>query len=403
MAKIGILGGTFHPIHNGHLYIAKQAMKAFDFDELWIMPAGIPPHKRLSGDISRFERLEMCQAAVSEMKGVRVISDEIFQTTKSYTYETLQRFHARYPENSFYFIIGEDSLDSFAHWVHPEIIASLATIVVAVRSQHSIDDPVFLQKLRDTENAFHGKFEAIPTEFMDISSTRLRELLSEGKSIKEFIPEGAWRYIQEHRLYEATMEANDTLRKQIQKDLKAQLKHSRYEHTLGVTYTACALAMRYNYPLTEARFAGLLHDWGKFLSDEEQLHFCRKHHIPVTEAEEKAPYLLHAKIGAYVAEHTYNITSKDVLHAILVHTTGCPNMNLLDKILFTADYIEPNRKEAPRLEDIRAMAFADLDMAVLMILEDSIAYIEQSNRPMDPTTLETYEYYKTYLAERGRK
>ncbi|MCR5668049.1 MAG: bis(5'-nucleosyl)-tetraphosphatase (symmetrical) YqeK, partial [Lachnospiraceae bacterium] len=108
------------------------------------------------------------------------------------------------------------------------------------------------------------------------------------------------------------------------------------------------------------------------------------------------PYLLHAKIGAYVAREKYGIEDEDVCHAILVHTTGVPNMNLLDKILFTADYIEPNRKDAPRLEDIRMMAFENLDTAVLMILEDSIKYIEDTKRPMDPTTMDTYEYYKTH-------
>lgn len=395
MARIGILGGTFHPIHNGHLYIAKAAMRAFDFDELWIMPAGVPPHKQLKGDISRFERLEMCRAAIAEEPQMKLISDEIFKTTPSYTYETLQHFHQRFPQHEFFFIIGEDSLDSFAHWVHPEIICSLATIVVAVRDEETKDYQDMQQKIERLSNQFSGTFLLIPSKHVPISSTMLRQMLAKGESIAAYIPAGAFQYILEHRLYEDTMEPQEELRKKIQKDLKEKLKKSRYEHTLGVMYTCCALAMRYNYPLTEARFAGLLHDCAKHLTDEEQLAFCKKHHLEVTDAEALAPYLLHAKIGAYIAEHSYGITDASVIHAILVHTTGVPQMNLLDKILFTADYIEPNRKEAPRLEDIRSMAFADLDTAVLMILEDSIRYIEDSGRPMDPTTMETYEYYKS--------
>ena len=308
------------------------------------------------------------------------------------------KFHAAYPEDEFYFIIGEDSLDSFAHWVHPEIIASLATIVVAVRNEENRNYHSLEAKTKALAEQFHGRFEVISSENIPISSTMLRERLLQGESVAEFVPSNAVAYMQEHHLYEEHMEDNEELRKDITKDLKKNLKKSRYEHTMGVMYTCCALAMRYDYPLVPARFAGLLHDVAKYLSDEEQISYCKKHEIAITAAEKQAPYLLHAKIGAYMARHDYGITNDDVLHAITVHTTGAPDMSLLDKILFTADYIEPNRKEAPRLDVIRTTAFEDLDRAVLMILEDSIAYINETKRPMDETTLATYEYYKNTIA-----
>ena len=396
MAKIGILGGTFHPIHNGHLYIAKQALAAFGFDELWILPAGLPPHKMVEGHISRVQRLKICEAAIADEPAMRIIPDEIFKTTTSYTYETLQAFHVAYPQHQFSFIIGEDSLNSFDSWVHPEIICQLADIVVAVRNDKNQDYHSLEARTKELSKKYGGTFSIIPSENMPISSTMLRKMLAEGADVSMYMPKLAYEYIKEHQLYQVTMEDDLKLRKEIQEDLKNNLKKSRYEHTLGVMYTACSLAMRYQYSMTKARFAGLLHDWAKYLSDEEQLAYCKKHHIEITPAEEQAPYLLHAKIGAYVAREKYGIDDEDVCHAILVHTTGVPNMNLLDKILFTADYIEPNRKDAPRLEDIRMMAFENLDTAVLMILEDSIKYIEDTKRPMDPTTMDTYEYYKTH-------
>ena len=161
MKRIGILGGTFNPIHNGHVYIAKQAMEAFSFDELWVMPAGIPPHKRIAGDISPYSRRMLCEAAVADEPKMRVISEEIYKATPSYTYETLQKFHAEFPQDEFYFIIGEDSLDSFAHWVHPEIIASLATIVVAVRNDENRDYHSLEAKARALAKEFSGRFELI--------------------------------------------------------------------------------------------------------------------------------------------------------------------------------------------------------------------------------------------------
>lgn len=397
MAKIGILGGTFHPIHNGHLYIAKQALAAFGFDELWIMPAGLPPHKMLEGAISRVQRLKLCKAAIEGESAMRIIPDEIFKTTTSYTYETLTEFHKKYPKHQFSFIIGEDSLDSFDSWVHPEIICQYADIVVAVRNDANRDYHSLEARAKELSEKFDATFSIIPSENVPISSTMLRKMLSDGEDVSAYIPPKAYTYIKEHRLYQKTMEDDVKLRKEICEDLKKNLKKSRFEHTMGVTYTACALAMRYQYSMNKARLAGLLHDWAKYLIDDEQLAYCKKHGIKVTKAEEQAPYLLHAKIGAYIAKVKYGIDDADIYHAILVHTTGAPKMNLLDKILFTADYIEPNRKDAPRLEDIRMMAFENLDTAVLMILEDSIQYIKDTKRPMDPTTMETYEYYKEQL------
>ena len=168
----------------------------------------------------------------------------------------------------------------------------------------------------------------------------------------------------------------------------------RFEHTLGVTYTSACLAMCYNENIQDAEIAGLLHDCAKCLSDEKRLDICHKQKITVTDIENRHPHLLHGKVGAYLAKKKYDITDPQILHAIAVHTTGCPDMNLLDKIIYIADYIEPHRDKAPHLEDIRRKSFADIDAGLFMILEDSVQYLSQSPSDMDPMTLETYEYYK---------
>ena len=167
----------------------------------------------------------------------------------------------------------------------------------------------------------------------------------------------------------------------------------RFEHTLGVEYTAAALAMRYDCDVRKAQIAGLLHDCAKCLTDEKRLSICRKHKIPITTVEKKNPFLLHAKVGAYLARNKYGIKNQDILNAICNHTTGRQNMSTLEKIVFIADYIEPGRTHAPNLAEIRKLAFVDLDKAVLRILEDTLDYLNDTGGDIDPMTEETWKFY----------
>ena len=185
----------------------------------------------------------------------------------------------------------------------------------------------------------------------------------------------------------------DQIRK-IRKKMEKTLDPKRYEHTLGVAYTASALAMRYQEDMNKALVAGLLHDCAKCMDNEKKLHICQKHHIPVTDIEKKNPYLLHAKVGRHVAKKQFHIHDKDILNAILNHTTGRPGMSPLEKIVFIADYIEPNREKFEGLEEARRLAYLDLDMAMRYILEETIAFVKQRGRLLHPLSLEALEYYK---------
>lgn len=167
----------------------------------------------------------------------------------------------------------------------------------------------------------------------------------------------------------------------------------RFIHTLGVEFTAAALAMKHGAPLREAQAAGLLHDCAKCLTDEKQLSICEKHGLAVTEVERRNPYLLHGRVGAFLAKSKYGITDEDVLNAITWHTTGRPGMSLLEKIVFVADYIEPGRKNAPHLEEVRKLAFENLDEALIQILKNTLEYLQEGGREIDPLTKQTYNYY----------
>jgi len=181
--------------------------------------------------------------------------------------------------------------------------------------------------------------------------------------------------------------------KKIRKKMEKSLDPKRFEHTLGVAYTACCLAMCYDTDLNKAMTAGLLHDCAKCLNDEKKIAICEKHNIPINDVEKKNPFLLHAKVGSYMAMKQFNIHDQDIINAILNHTTARPGMSQLEKIIYIADYIEPGRKQAPNLVQIRKLAFQDLDLALIKILEDTLHYLRSINAPIDIMTQKTYDFY----------
>lgn len=186
----------------------------------------------------------------------------------------------------------------------------------------------------------------------------------------------------------------------IKQRLRRKLDADRYEHTIGVTYTATALAMRHNCDLKKAELAGLLHDCAKCMSDDAKLNKCIKYHLSVTETERRNPYLLHSKLGAFLAMNKYHVDDKDILNAVLYHTTGRPAMSILEKIIFIADYIEPGRSKAARLPEIRHIAFIDLDLAMYMILSDTVEYLKKKQGEFDTTTEKALTYYATIMKEK---
>ncbi len=185
-------------------------------------------------------------------------------------------------------------------------------------------------------------------------------------------------------------------RNEMRKRVKKQLDKSRYEHTLGVMYTAASLAMAHGYPMEDAMIAGLLHDCAKNIPDDEKLKLCKKHHIPINPTEQERPCLLHAKLGAFLAQTEYGIKNQGILHAIQVHTTGEPDMSMLDQIIYIADYIEPMRDKAPDLKEVRKLAFADLNRCVARILHDTLTYLHEKGGKIDPGTQRTYDYYRQF-------
>lgn len=176
--------------------------------------------------------------------------------------------------------------------------------------------------------------------------------------------------------------------------VQKELKYARFIHTMGVAFTAASLAERYDCDMRKAETAGILHDCAKYMDVDKMENLCRKNGLEISPLEEGNAALLHSKAGCILARKKYGVHDPEVLEAIRCHTTGKPDMTTLEKIVFIADYIEPGRDQAPHLDEIRKAAFEDLDLALCMILKDTLSYLKENEREIDSLTQKTYDYYE---------
>ncbi len=185
---------------------------------------------------------------------------------------------------------------------------------------------------------------------------------------------------------------------ELEKKIEEVQNPERFHHTIGVMNTAAALAMVHGVDIERARLAGLLHDCAKCVPNPDKIRLCEEYEVPFTEFERNNPHLLHGKLGAYFAKHIYNVNDDEICSAISYHTTGKCDMTVLEKIIFIADYIEPDRDEMPRLDVIRKTAFEDLDVCTEMIMSDSLVHLKEVGKPIDTSTMEAYEYYRNLIS-----
>lgn len=183
-------------------------------------------------------------------------------------------------------------------------------------------------------------------------------------------------------------------RLEMRERLQNKLTKKRFEHSLGVEYVSGCLAIVHGADVEKALIAGLLHDCAKCLSAEEKISRCKKHGLPISSVELENPELLHAKLGAFYAMEKYGIKDEEILSAIEFHTTGKPAMTIMEKLVFVADYIEPNRKVLPEIAEIRKEAFTDIDRSIVHILRNTLSYLDSGEcGSTDEMSVQTYNYY----------
>lgn len=198
--KIGIMGGTFDPIHNGHLMLGEYAYQEFQLDEVWFMPNGNPPHKSNDTIESQTKnRVEMVRRAIA---GKEYFSLQLYETKNkevNYSYKTMEHFIKTYPEYTFYFIIGADSLFSIEKWVHPEILLRDCIVLAAYRDDTGTDE--MLSQIQYLNEKYGADIRLLNTPNVDISSSDIRERIKDGLSIRKMVPEAVFDYIEENQLF----------------------------------------------------------------------------------------------------------------------------------------------------------------------------------------------------------
>lgn len=200
--KIGILGGTFDPIHLGHLIIAEQARDQYGLDQVLLIPSGHSYFKdnRAQKVLPALTRLEMTRKAVSDYPPFEVSDIEVLRSGNTYTYETLEELADLHPEAELYFIVGADTVCSMSTWREPARIFAACTVLAAMR-EDQVDPESFEQGIKDLENRFHARIRTISIPNIGISSTQIRERAGNGKSIHYLVPNALESYIIENGIY----------------------------------------------------------------------------------------------------------------------------------------------------------------------------------------------------------
>lgn len=394
--NIGIYGGTFDPPHMGHLAAAKAAVETLGLDTLLLIPACVPPHKALpEGGASAQQRYEMTVLASAELGKRAEVSDmELRRTGASYTSDTLEELRQRYPDDTLWLLMGSDMFLSLQSWHEPEKIAALAHIAAFSRENGDEAAAFAAQKAR-LEREYGGEVLCIPNpRVVEVSSTRVRRELAQGGG-REWLSDPVYGYILRNRLYGTHAELTGLTPEELRPVALSYLKPKRMPHVLGTEEEAVRLARRYGGDETQARIAALLHDCTKKLEMEEQLALCKQYGIELDEVERGALKLLHSKTGAAIAREVFGVEDA-VYDAILYHTTGKPDMTLLEKIIYLADYIEPTR-DFPGVEELRQVVYDDLDRGLLMGLTMTIQEMEEMGNPVHHMTRDA----RDYLLKRG--
>ena len=394
LMKIGIYGGSFNPPHLGHLAAARAAMNALGLDKLVFVPAGDPPHKRLAeGSPSPAQRLELTRIAADQLllpEVTEVWDAEVRREGKSYTADTLALAAERWPGDELWLLMGTDMFLTLHDWVEPEKILALAKVCAFGRSAAD-DAAVFAPQRERLARDYHAGVTIISIpDLVDISSTRLRELLAGGGG-REFLSPAVYGYILREKLYGTAADLKRLSLDELRCVSYSMVFARRLAHIKGCEEEAARLAVRWGADEEKLRRAAILHDCTKYLTREEHLDICDRYGAPLEALERATDKLLHAKSGAALAKHIFG-QEPEVCRAICYHTTARAGMSLEEKILYVADYMEPNR-DFPEVEELRRLAYTDLDRAVGMGAALSIQEMVRRDKELHHDTQGAYEFY----------
>lgn len=392
--RIVIYGGTFNPPHLGHVAAIRSVISQCEPTKLLVIPDNIPPHKQLAkGSPDEKERLMLTELAFGDIPEVEISDMELRRSGKSYSSDTVETLLQSYPDAELYLAMGTDMLLSFETWHRFEYLLGTVTLLVFARGDAE-DESIFKhgEYLKDRYGA---RIVYVTHEPLPISSSDIRELLPKREGADMLPPK-----VYERIIAKGDYEARPSL-PWLRERSYSYLAPKRIPHVVGCEQEAVRLAARWGENVEDAAEAGILHDITKKLVLSEQLILSEKYGIINDNREKANVKLLHAKTGAALSKELFNISDR-VYSAIRWHTTGKPDMSLLEKIIYMADYIEPNR-DFPGVDELRKLAYEDLDAAMTLGLYMSLEDIKSYGTEPYEVTVAAYEWYKEITYRFGRK
>jgi nicotinate-nucleotide adenylyltransferase len=386
--RIGLMGGSFNPIHLMHVAAARMAMEEAALDRVLFLPTGNPPHKR-EGLAPAKQRLDMVRLALAQETGFFPSDIEMNRSGTVYTVDTLLMLREQLPQAEFFYIIGEDTLYDLINWREPERVFQLCRFLVCYRP--GTGDSTDAKTVREELKRRGAQFAFLRTAVGDMSSTVIRARLAEGKEPEGLHP-AVMEYIRAAGLY-GVKESPAGFATHLDR-LMNSMSVQRMAHTLCVAYAARHLAALHGEDMEKAAAAGLLHDCAKGMDQTAMQEYVRKHGLNVERAILASGALLHAMVGAHMARHTYGVEDEQVLSAIACHTLGKVPMSRLDMIVYLADKIEPGREEYLGLYELRRLAESDLAAAVLLSLQQTASYVKDRGKTLHPASSQTIDWLR---------
>lgn len=426
--RIGICGGTFDPIHYGHLMIAEVIRQQISLDKVIFMPAGDPPHKKKQIIAGAFHRYNMVKKAIKDNPFFEISDIEIKRKGTTYTIDTLKQLKQIYGSNvQIVYIIGADVVLQLTTWKDFACVFEMCEFAASFRP--GFDNDEVINTVQILKQKYNAKIQLFDTPLLEISSTDIRQRCYEGVSIKYMVPDEVESYIKQNRLYsfltaqkvekstkvlynhdvcgefDINLEhgadcicydfeyfTNNESFAPILCKLSTMISKKRLLHSLGVAQCCIKLAQIYGCDVYKCVLAGLLHDCARDIKGQQAIDECIKRDIAVDDIQFVQPELLHGPLGARMCEEIFDIKDEEILQAVFWHTTGKPNMNLIEKIVFISDYIEPSR-DFKGVKKLRKLAEKDIDQAMRKALASTIQYVIKRDMKLHPMTVEALNYY----------
>ncbi len=321
----------------------------------------------------------MLRIAAADCPKAEVSDIELNRGGVSYTFQTVLELKKRYPDAERILLMGSDMFLCFDQWKQPDDILKNAELGVFYRGSKGEKAAVAENQAKLEQRG--AKIRLVENDVVDISSTQLRRMLA-FHCAGPFLSPGVAAYIREHGLYDVNAQWKNLPMAELEQVVVRLLNPNRVAHVLGCRDTAVALAKRWGADVTDAARAGILHDITKALDGPLQLTVCAEYGKILGEFSRKYPRTLHALTGSMVAERIFG-ENEAVVSAIRSHTTGKAGMNLLETIIYVADYMEPNRS-FPGVERLRELAFSDLTAALKLGLEMTLEHLKEQGNEVSP-------------------